>query len=42
MQERINERERGREQLPFLEEKVRQITKLYKRRWAEEFSKENV
>ena len=27
MQERINERER--EQLPFLEEKVRQITKLY-------------
>ena len=40
MQERINERER--EQLPFLEEKVRQITKLYKKRWVEEFSKENV
>ena len=44
MQERINkrEREREREQLPFLEENVRQITKLYKRRWVEEYSKENV
>ena len=30
--ERINEREREREPSPFLEENVRQITKLYKRR----------
>ena len=32
LQGRINEREREREQSPFLEENVRQITKLYKRR----------
>ena len=32
LQERINTREREREQSPFLEENVRQITKLYKRR----------
>ena len=33
LQERINtrKREREREQSPFLEENVRQITKLYKR-----------
>ena len=46
MQERINkrerEREREREKSPFLEENVRQITKLYKIRWVEEYSKENV
>ena len=32
LQERINKREREREPSPFLEENVRQITKLYKRR----------
>ena len=46
MQERINEREREkereREPSPFLEENVRQITKLYKRRWVEEYLKENI
>ena len=44
LQERINtrKREREREQSPFLEENVRQITKLHKRRWVEEYSKENV
>ena len=44
MQERIikREREREREPTPFLQENVRQITKLYKRRWVEEYSKENV
>ena len=50
MQERINnregeserERERERERSPFLEENMSQITKLYKRRWVEEYSKENV
>ena len=41
-QERINNWEREREQSPFLEENVRQITKLYKRRWVEKYSKENV
>ena len=40
--ERERERERGREHLPFLEENVRQITKLYKRRWVEEYLKENI
>ena len=36
-------REREREYLHFfLEENMRQITKLYKRRWVEEYSKENV
>ena len=38
LQGRINERE----QSPFLKENVRQITKLYKRRIVEEYSKENV
>ena len=46
MQERINkrerEREREREQSPFWEENARRIIKLYKRRWVEEFTKENV
>ena len=42
LQERINKREREREPSPFLEENVRQITKLYKRRIVEEYSKENV
>ena len=46
LQERINkrerEREREREQSPFWEESARQIIKLYKRRWVEEYSKENV
>ena len=56
MQERINKRERERENNHiflerererennhiFLEENVRQIIKLYKRRWVEEYSKENV
>ena len=42
MQERINKRERERQQSPFLEEILRQIIKLYKRRWVEEYSKENV
>ena len=46
MQEKINEREwereREREQSHFLKENARQITKLYKRRWVEEYSKENV
>ena len=32
LQERINKREREREQSPFLEENVRRITKLYKRK----------
>ena len=38
-QERINnwEREREREQSPFLEENVRQIIKLYKIRWVEKY-----
>ena len=37
------ERERERENNHiFLEENVRQIIKLYKRRWVEEYSKENV
>ena len=39
---REREREREREQSPSLEENVRQIIKLYKRRWVEEYSKENV
>ena len=46
LQERINkrerEREREREWSPFLEENMRQITKLYKRKWVEEYLKENV
>ena len=43
MQERINnwEREREREQSPFLEENERQIIKLYKIRWEEKYLKEN-
>ena len=36
------ERERERIITFFLEENIRQITKLYKRRWAEEYLKENV
>ena len=37
------ERERERESNHlFLEENMRQRTKLYKRRWVEEYSKENV
>ena len=36
------ERERERIITFFLEENIRQITKLYKRRWVEEYSKENV
>ena len=40
--ERERERERGREHLPFLEENVRQIKNIYKRRWVEEYIKENV
>ena len=42
LQERIIKREREREPSPFLQENVWQITKLYKRRWVEEYSKENV
>ena len=38
----MREREREREQSPSLEENVRQITKLYKRRWVEKYLKENV
>ena len=41
LQERITKRERESNHL-FLEENVRQITKLYKRRWVEEYLKENV
>ena len=36
------ERERERIITFFLEENMGQITKLYKRRWVEEYSKENV
>ena len=36
------ERERERIITFFLEENIRQIKKLYKRRWVEEYSKENV
>ena len=39
---REREREREREQSYFLKENVKQITKLYKGRWVEEYSKENV
>ena len=39
--ERERERERENNHI-FLEENMRQITKLYKRRWVEEYSKENV
>ena len=44
MQERINNRERERERvvITFFVENVRQITKLYKRKRVEEYSKENV
>ena len=40
MQERINNREREREQSLFLGESVRKIEHLYKRRWVGEYSKE--
>ena len=39
MEERINKREREREQSPFLEENVRKITKLNKSRWEENIQK---
>ena len=42
LQERINKRERERAITFFFKENVRQITKLYKRRQVEEYSKENL